>query len=435
MKITNLSIQNFRGIETAEFEFHNRLNVFIGENGAGKSTVLNCLAILLSRLTWRIISKSSSGRFFTEEDVYRGKTKTTNTIHAEIFGKKYEWTAGKSIERSKKQTLSHQEDIKSIVAHINANLELDGHFNIPLIAFYSTNRSVVSVPLKVRKQHKFDQIESLENSLLGKREESDFKLFFEWFRNREDAENETFRQLHKEDKSHIDNNYIDPQLEAVRTAIHRLMPDFKSLQVKRKPSLRMVVKKGTNEFRIQELSDGEKCLLALVADMARRIAMANPSMSNPLEAESIFLIDEIELHLHPAWQRMIVPKLLEVFPNCQFFITTHSPQILGEIHDIESIWLMKPNSIPCHPERAYGLNSSEILSEIMGTQERSSEVQDQLCEIDSLINEGKFDEARQTIQNLAKQTKIIPALIEANAMLTMFGEEQANLDNFGDHNA
>lgn len=240
MKIISLDIQNFRGIQSARFAFHDRLNVFIGENGAGKSTVLNCLAILLSRLTWRIISQSSSGRFFTEEDVYRGENKTKNTIEALIFDRKYMWTAGKSIERNKKQTLSNQEDIKSIVADVNERLEADEHANIPLIAFYSTNRSVISVPLKVKKQHKFDRIASLENSLLGKREESDFKLFFEWFRNREDEENEAFRRRYKElkDGQYYDEDYLDPQLKAVRVAIHTLMPDFDSLQVKRKPSLR-----------------------------------------------------------------------------------------------------------------------------------------------------------------------------------------------------
>lgn len=437
MKITGLEIQNFRGIKSAQFTFHNRLNVFIGENGAGKSAVLDCLAILLSRLTWRIISKSSSGRFFTEDDVHRGEKETKNTIYASLLDRDYTWTAGKSNKRNKMQTLSNQVDIKNIVAEINEKLESNNQVSLPLIAFYSTNRSVVSVPLKVKKQHKFDQIAALENSLLGKREESDFKLFFEWFRNREDGENEEFRRLHIEQKNRLnsDSDYVDPQMNAVRKAIHALMPNFESLQVKRKPSLRMVVKKGSNEFQIQELSDGEKCLLALVADMARRIAMANPSMNNPLEAEAIFLIDEIELHLHPAWQRIIVPKLLEVFPNCQFFITTHSPQVLGEVQHTESIWIMKPGFSPEHPERAYGLDSNEILGEIMGAQERSSEVSEQLVKIDSLINGGKFDEARQSIQDLAKRTKIIPALLEANSMLTMYGTEQADLDNLEKDNA
>lgn len=431
MKIVSLDIHNFRGIEAANFTFHDRLNIFIGENGSGKSTVLNCLAILLSRLTWRVISRKSNGRLFTEDDVHHGKNKTRNTIKTTIFDKQYTWTAGKSIERFKKPTLSNQLDIKKIVDEINKLLDADKQANIFLIAFYSTNRAVVSVPLRVQKQHTFDQIAALDNSLLGKREESDFKLFFEWFRNREDAENEEFRRRQTDMTGSGAEDYMDPQLKAVRTAIHMLMPEFDHLQVKRKPSLRMVIKKGEEEFQIQDLSDGEKCLLALVADMARRIAMANPSAANPLEAEAIFLIDEIELHLHPSWQRMIVPRLLKVFPNCQFFITTHSPQVLGEVRDSESIWIMRPGVEPWHPERAYGLDSNEVLSELMGAETRSSEVVQQLQTIENYINNEKFSEARKAIQCLVTQTKNIPAVYEANAMLTMLGEEQADLWNPG----
>ncbi len=175
-------------------------------------------------------------------------------------------------------------------------------------------------------------------------------MFFEWFRNREDLENELFRSAHTEGRLYDG----DPQLNAVRAAIHAMMPGFSSPQVKRQPSLHMVIKKGDEKFKIQDLSDGEKCLLALVGDMARRIAMANPSAPNPLEAEAVFLIDEIELHLHPAWQRMIVPRLLEVFPNSQFFVTTHSPQVLGEVKDTDSIWIMKPGEQPYHPGQSSG---------------------------------------------------------------------------------
>lgn len=257
------------------------------------------------------------------------------------------WSSGKSLERNNKQSLSNQEDIKSIVYSINEKLDTDDKADISLVSFYSTNRSVVSVPLGVRKQHKFDQIAALKSSLLGKHGETDFKLFFEWFRNREDLENELFRTAQREGQNYDG----DPQLNAVRAAIHAMMPGFSSLQVKRKPSLRMVLKKGTEDFKIQELSDGEKCLLALVGDMARRISMANPSMANPLEADAVFLIDEIELHLHPSWQRMVVPRLLEIFPNSQFFVTTHSPQVLGEVKDTDSVWIMKPGEQPYHPDR------------------------------------------------------------------------------------
>lgn len=68
-----------------------------------------------------------------------------------------------------------------------------------------------------------------------------------------------------------------------------------------------------------------------LGDLTRRLVLANPSLDDPLLGEGIVLIDEIELHMHPKWQRRIIGVLKEVFPNIQFIITTHSPQVLGEI--------------------------------------------------------------------------------------------------------
>ena len=88
--------------------------------------------------------------------------------------------------------------------------------------------------------------------------------------------------------------------------------------------------KGGREIRVDLLSEGEKCTLAMIGDLARRLILANPAMENPLEGKGIVLIDEIELHMHPSWQRRILSILKEVFPNIQFIVTTHSPQVLGE---------------------------------------------------------------------------------------------------------
>ena len=107
------------------------------------------------------------------------------------------------------------------------------------------------------------------------------------------------------------------------------MGDVKGLRVKRSP-VRMVVDKGGREIRVDLLSEGEKCTLAMIGDLARRLILANPAMENPLEGKGIVLIDEIELHMHPSWQRRILSILKEVFPNIQFIVTTHSPQVLGE---------------------------------------------------------------------------------------------------------
>ena len=290
----------------------------------------------------------------------------------------------------------------------------------------------------IRKQNRCNQLAALEGSLLKKGEGTDFGDFFKLFRNREDLENEKFRDFHEEAqyKTYPHKKYprvmhSDSQLNAVRNALELLMPEYHSLRVRRSP-LRMVVTKGEEEFRLEELSDGEKCLLVLIADMARRMAMANPAMENPLEAEAVFLIDEIELHLHPSWQRRILPGLLRVFPHSQFFVTTHSPQVLGEVEDTQSIWCMVQGIQPYHPERAYGLTSGEILGELMGTADRSAVVEKELDHINSLIDEEKFDEARQQIRNLAQKTKNIPSLLYFNTILTMLGEEQVDLENCND---
>ena len=118
---------------------------------------------------------------------------------------------------------------------------------------------------------------------------------------------------------------------SVRAAITAFLPELSGLRIDREEQKpRLLAEKAGKTIVINQLSDGEKCLLALVGDLARRLALANPAGQKPLKGEGIILIDEIELHLHPRWQRNIVPSLEKTFSNCQFVITTHSPQVLGD---------------------------------------------------------------------------------------------------------
>jgi len=348
MKINRLEIENFRGIREMEIDFDPRLNLFTGVNGAGKSSIVHCLAILISRLTQRILSGKDEGRSFTEDDVRQGEKYTRSTIHVEIKNKNYHWTAGKSILKGKKPALTNESETEGLADSVRDELDEDIMTGIPLAALYGTNRSAVKVPLRVNEKLMSDQLAALEDSLIGEREDADFRLFFEWFRNREDIENENRRYLHDTFRPE-DFEFPDRQLGAVRNALKAFMPEFSDLQVRRKPKLRMVVKKNCSEFSIEQLSDGEKCLIALIGDIARRLAIANPSLNDPLQGKAVILIDEIDLHLHPSWQRMILPGLLATFPNCQFVITTHSPQILGET-DARHIFLLcrdEKNQIVC----------------------------------------------------------------------------------------
>jgi predicted ATP-binding protein involved in virulence len=167
----------------------------------------------------------------------------------------------------------------------------------------------------------------------------------------------------------------------------------------------MTVKKQGQELIVNQLSDGEKCLLALVGDLARRLAIANPGLEEPLQGKGVILLDEIELHLHPKWQRQIISSLTTTFPNCQFIITTHSPQVLSHVKP-DSIYLLQatPDGIIAEqPENSFGRDSNQILEDLMGVSERPQEIKDNLRDLFRLIDQGHLDSAKQLRQNLADE--------------------------------
>jgi predicted ATP-binding protein involved in virulence len=215
-----------------------------------------------------------------------------------------------------------------------------------------------------------------------------FDAFYAWFREREDIENEERAQGKLDLK--------DPQLEAVRGAVAALLQDFSNLRIERKLR-RMTVQKHGEILDVTQLSAGEKALLTLVSDLARRLALANPEARDPRLGEGVVLIDEIDLHLHPRWQRMLLPSLERTFPNCQFIVTTHSPQVISDVKP-ECIYLLERTQegeiIARRPEASFGLDSNRILEDLMGVDERPKRIKEQLLQFFRLIDEGKLDEAK-----------------------------------------
>ena len=199
-------------------------------------------------------------------------------------------------------------------------------------------------------------------------------------------------------------NYIDRQIEAVRNSVYEMLEGFSKLRIRRSP-LRMTINKNGEELIINRLSDGEKCLLAMVGDIARRLAIANPGLENPLTGEGVVMIDEIELHLHPTWQRKIIPSLTRTFPNLQFIFTTHSPQVISHVQP-ESIYLLESTSegiVAKRPESSFGRDSNRILEDIMGVDARPPEIKNKLLELFRIIETGELELAKQLSQKIAQE--------------------------------
>jgi Predicted ATP-binding protein involved in virulence len=155
-------------------------------------------------------------------------------------------------------------------------------------------------------------------------------------------------------------------------------------------------------LEVSQLSDGERGVLAVVLDLTRRLAQANPNITDPAaNASAVVLIDELELHLHPKWQRQITHDLAKAFPLCQFIATTHSPQIIGEVEH-QGIQIIAEGKV-YSPTHSYGLDSSRVLEEVMDSDTRAKEVKDLLSEISRVIGRQQYDRGRELLVRLGER--------------------------------
>lgn len=329
MKAKKLSLYNFRSFEKLELEAGSRLNLLIGENGTGKTTLLDALAIALGAVL--TILPETKGIGFKKTDNRQLGNKPSPFMRVSL-----ETTEGvfwDRIERRDKRFRIGLFDtpvkgVYQLKQYIQKTI-IDPYFQedeflLPVFSYYGVSRALLEAPLRrtgFPKTH--NRFEAYNNALESV---SRFKSAFIWFYNKENEELRKQKELQS-------FSYKLPELETVRRAIITMFPDLSDPHIMTNP-LRFAVKAGNEVLDITQLSDGYKTLFALVIDLASRMAIANPHLENPLTSPAIVMVDEIDLHLHPEWQKRVVGQLLAVFPNTQFFLTTHSPYIVESLNNL-----------------------------------------------------------------------------------------------------
>lgn len=394
MKINTLELNNFRSLSHAHLEIDGKSAVLFGVNGTGKSSVLKSINLLYANIINRIVNRKELKQSYalTLEDIQYGKGSTNVSAEFLIEGEKISYR--RSMTRKDGNRGHDIANLKKIVESFQNKYFSDKmQDNIPIFVNYGTNRLVLDIPLRIRNRHEFDIYSAFEKSIENR---IDFRTFFEWYRDQEDYENHC-----KVEKS--DLSYRDKSLEAVRKAVMVMLEDCDNLRVVRKPRLEMKVDKNGRSLNVSQLSDGEKCTMALFGDLARRLTIANPNMEEPLLGEGVVLIDEVELHMHPSWQRTILKNLRNTFPNIQFIITTHSPIILNEINDEYKVFFLKScedaNEIT-EFSRLDGFDANYILEEFMGTKSMNENTENLIHSIYTFINQKHFDMAEEKIMHL-----------------------------------
>ncbi len=170
-----------------------------------------------------------------------------------------------------------------------------------------------------------------------------------------------------------------------------------------------------------ELSDGYHVFIALVADIARRAVMLNEldGADAPARVEGVVLIDELDLHLHPRWQRVALPGLRKAFPRLQLIVTTHSPQVLSSAENRQVRRLVN-GRLQAADVYVEGRDTNAILREYMHTDDRSGEGARELQTLHDFIDKGCLEEAEKLYNELrARWGDLDPDLIEAKVLLDL----------------
>lgn len=396
MKVRSLEIKGFRGVADLRLELDPRLTVIVGENGVGKTSLLDALAILLDQYVARFVKASpQKAERLRDSDinVRVGEAALTVTVSetTETTSRQWRWLLRKQLRAIKvmQPRPSEFDELNSLVKR-RVDERGDAISGEVLMVYYGQRRAVLDYPQRLRGNSQQTADAAFSDSLrLG---DINFRQFVAWFRDRE--HDEILPLLEGREFRH------DVQLQAVKRAM-TAATGLETPRYRGNPSGLYVVKNGV-DLRVDQLSSGEQTFLALAGDLARRLAMLNPDADDPLAAPGIVLIDEIELHLHPRWQRRIIPWLMETFTNCQFIVTTHSPQVLGRVH-ADNIRVLKQEDgrvAVYNVTASHGRDSNYILVSVLGGDERDEKIKKAFAELDRAIAHNDLDRAQALLAEL-----------------------------------
>ncbi len=366
MKIQRLKLRNFRKFAEKEFGFHPQFTVLIGDNATGKTAILDALATLMGTYLLKADKNIPSGRkgMFREEGRLVAFEKERQVMlepqkpvfvscQAKFRGRQVEWdrAMGDKGGRAKELIAEGERDFEAVSKGVDVDL--------PVLLYYGAGR--------LWDKHSQVELAKPESRLVGYRNcldpKSDQYLFQQWF-----------KQL---SLGALQDGITIPAVEVVRQVVLECIPNADNFFYDARNDMLMIRLPNSGAAPFNNLSDGYRNMISMVADIAHRISRLNPHLGEraAAEAEGVVLIDEIDLHLHPNWQRRVVGDLKRIFPNLQFIVTTHSPFIIqalgpGELIDLnheQAVMPLDPQAAQPAPGQPFSNRSIEDIAEdVMG---------------------------------------------------------------------
>ncbi|WGE42612.1 AAA family ATPase [Actinobacillus equuli] len=474
-KLIEITISNYKAFSdkvSIKFEDNKKPILFVGINASGKTTIAEAIAKSLSKINSAVYNKNNDlGDVIDEKNINKHNGPYQSALIELNLGynkdKLTQIILAKSSSGSPKtvaSTLIQAKKLGAMYSHILAEDNLD----LPLYLFYGVDRSYF------KTREKFEKIDLVNTERLNAIPQKltvplNFDEFLLWFKSLDDANNQDLAsalETIKNELTNIDekvneldkyNNLVEglsaaddllkkmntitsfyakleniksdgednsaksKQLETLKETIIKFIPDIQDIKIDRNQSYPFIAeKKDGSQFLLSELSQGEKSIISLVGDLARRMLILNPHKDNPLDTPAIVVIDELELHLHPTWQQDIITKLEETFKNTKFILTTHTPTLVSSIIN-ENLYLIDTNKIHVVKSGTYGAEYSRIYTDLYRIKPRPDNVITQKLEkYFELISKDLYDSEealilRKELDTQFKNTE--PALDEATLII------------------
>ncbi len=316
------------------------------------------------------------------------------TTQSEINGEKVQWIRSLNSANGR-DSISNTKELTSIAIRYQERIRNgDTNLVLPIISYYGIGR--LWNQHREKRNNTFKKSTRSNGYLDSLDGAANDKFMMKWFQEM------TIQQYQK--------GQILPEFKAVCLAMEQCFQSISGYQnVKVQFNLDtheidLMYLAQDNNFKtipLSQLSDGYKCTISLVADIAYRMAILNLQLLEHVltETDGIVLINEIDLHLHPSWQQKILTDLMKIFPKVQFIVTTHAPAVINSV-GTESLMIIKDKEILCAPDETYGKDVNTIFREVMGVSERPEDVQMLFSKFYNFLDNKNFVGAEAALDSL-----------------------------------
>ncbi len=392
MRINNIHIRNFKGFEDKSFSFKSQMTVLIGDNGTGKTSVLDALSFSLGTffigvdgVQSRPLRQDEKRRKIVSPESIEVQLPFSITVQHTLGDREYEWHRDTDKKSGSNTSYKHAKDLISSSKVLTSKIRKGEPADLPLIAYYGTEQLSNEKLQKQGYAKKGSRLDGYYNALDP---HSFQQKFLEWFKTVED--------------SALKFNKDKTLYNVFTKTITNMIPGWKNLRFNWEADDMLGQLENGVWMPFGMLSSGYKNIVRLASDIAYRAIKLNPHLGENAvtQTKGVVLIDELDAHLHPKWQKSIVADFKKTFPYIQFIVTTHSPFIIQSLRSDEVIKMDGYVSEEPLTKSIEEIAEDELQIENVRRSKRFIEMQNQAAEYFNLIKQGKNSDSDAYTQSL-----------------------------------